>query len=132
MNKHGESGAMPCGIKVRCGATRLGITAAAAGVPADAEDEPGRMILRCSATPTQRKHVLYALTMAAYVRVEDKEMDVIEVVEPLRLISEEGKTEIVRGLVVWLDPRGGTKLAAHAGVDVRRLINAAYRYCTRW
>lgn len=101
-------------------------------VPEQALDEPGYITMLAGQGAAVDKHSLQALAQTACYQFQDEELEVAELAGPCRIAGPSGAQELVRGLVIFRDVSGAIGAAAHSGLNRRRLLEAAHRYCTRW
>lgn len=78
------------------------------------------------------KHEYHALAQMAYFQFQDDELAIIEVDSPLIITSGEEVIEMVGGMVLYRDMTGSFHVLVHALQNRKKLLEAAYRYCTRW
>ena len=123
----------PITIHVTHADSHLSAGGSAIGLPSGAEENTGKMILWTTDSAHQRKHTLFSLMQTVQIRYEDGDLD-IETFPggPFILSFGNESAEVERGLVVCTDEKGGIHLYAHEDVDIRSLIRAANKYCTRW
>ncbi len=123
----------PIKIHVTHAERRLSTGSSAIGLPSGAEENTGKMILWTTDSAHQRKHTLFSLMQTVQIRHEDKDLD-IETFSggPFILSFGEESTEVEHGVVVSTDESGAIHLYAHEDADIRSLIRAANKYCTRW
>jgi len=105
---------------------------AAIVVPEQALREPGYITMMTGQGTAVDKHTLQALAQTACYRFQDEEFDVVELAGPCRLAGPSGEEELVRGMVIYREASGAIGAAAHSGLNRRKLLEAAHRYCTRW
>ena len=101
-------------------------------VPENAIAEPGyirTMTVRASA---HAKHEFHTMTQMAYFQFQDGELEVTPLTGPLRISVRGEEEDLVAGLALYRDTEGRFHALMHDGVDGKRLIEAAYRFCTRW
>lgn len=78
------------------------------------------------------KHEFHALAQMAYFQFQDEELEIVEVDTPLFIDDGTEKTLLDGGLVICRDLEGGLRALVHVGQNRKKLLEAAYRYCTRW
>lgn len=101
-------------------------------VPAVAISEHGYIRTISANAGAHAKHEFHALAQMAYFQFQDGELELETLQGPL-LITLRGEAEaLVDGLALYRDLEGRFHVLMHAGQDARKLIEAAYRFCTRW
>ncbi|HSO09109.1 MAG TPA: hypothetical protein VLR45_03920 [Desulfoprunum sp.] len=101
-------------------------------VPEIAMTEPGyirTMTLRASA---HAKHEFHTMAQMAYYQFQDGELEITPLESSLRVSMRGDVEELVAGLALYRDTEGRFHALMHEGQDGKRLIEAAYRFCTRW
>ncbi|GAB6191854.1 hypothetical protein [Desulfocastanea catecholica] len=78
------------------------------------------------------KHEYHALAQMAYFQFQDDELEIMEIDSPLTIHSGEEVCEMAGGMVLYRDAAGSFHVLAHAFQKRKKLLEAAYRYCTRW
>jgi hypothetical protein len=78
------------------------------------------------------KHEYHALAQMAYFQFQDGELEIMEIDAPLAITSGADVTEITGGMVLYRDTAGSFHVLVHALQNRKKLLEAAYRYCTRW
>lgn len=101
-------------------------------VPAAAVSEHGYIRTLSANAGVHAKHEYHALAQMAYFQYQDGELE-IENLPGLLQVTLRGETEtFVQGLALYRDLEGRFHVLMHEGQDARKLIEAAYRFCTRW
>ncbi len=100
-------------------------------VPAQALDEPG-YIKGVSAAGSSSKHEFHALAQTAYYQFQDDELKVELTSRPLEIAGADLHEVLDRGMVIYRDRQGNIRAVAHQGLKLRKLLEAANRFCTRW
>ncbi len=78
------------------------------------------------------KHEYHAMAQMAYFQFQDDELDVVEVDSVVTVTSGEEIFELVDGLILCRVEDGSFPIVAHKMQNKKKLLEAAYRYCTRW
>ncbi len=78
------------------------------------------------------KHAFHALAQMVYFQFQDEELEIVEIDSPLTISDGRERTELDNGLVLCRDLAGKLHVLAHARQNRKKLLEAAYRYCTRW
>ena len=78
-------------------------------------------------------HVLSAPTsIFLSFQYQDDELEIIEAGGPLTIICGEEFSSIDDGMVLYRAENGSYHVLAHGAHNRKKLLEAAYRYCTRW
>jgi hypothetical protein len=101
-------------------------------VPAIAVTEPGYIKTYSNQASGNTKHDFHALAQMVYFQFQDGELAITEIHSPVTVSDGEEHTELGDGLLLCRDRVGGLHVLAHAGQNKKKLLEAAYRYCTRW
>ncbi|MBE0586391.1 MAG: hypothetical protein IH612_21830 [Desulfofustis sp.] len=113
------------GMTVECSAVIV--------IPEQAIQEAGYIKMMTGPGGTVDKHGLHALAQTACYRFQDEDLEVVELAGPCRIIGSNGETEeLVTGMVIYREDSGAIRAAAHRGLNRRKLLETAHRYCTRW
>ncbi len=78
------------------------------------------------------KHEYHTLAQMAYFQFQDNELEIIEVDSPLQITFGTEVNEMDRGMVLYRDTGGSFHVLAHTSQNKKKLLEAVYRYCTRW
>lgn len=78
------------------------------------------------------KHEFHALAQMAYFQYQDDELEIIEVDSPLLITFGPESVKIESGMVLYRDQQGGFHVLANGSLNRKKILEAAYRYCTRW
>ncbi len=102
-------------------------------VPTVAVREPGYIKALTVKGSAHAKHEFHAMAQMAYFQFQDEELEIIETDFPLTVTSDgDGDTEVVDGMVLYRNLEGEFFVIFHAGENRKKLLETAYRYCTRW
>lgn len=100
-------------------------------VPEKAIDEPGYIKgLHC--TGSTDKHEFHALAQTAYYQYQDDELEFVSVSQPIAINAYSGNEQLEAGLVLFRDQKGSIKAVVHESVSLKKLLESANRFCTRW
>lgn len=100
-------------------------------VPEKAIEEPG-YIKGMHSSGSTNKHELHALAQTAYYQYQDDELE-LEHAAGRVLVEHQAETQIVEaGMILFRDGGGAIKALVNGDVPVRKLLETAYRFCTRW
>lgn len=78
------------------------------------------------------KHEYHALAQMAYFQYQDDELAIVEADSPLIVISGSESGKIDSGMVLYRAMNGSFHVLSHGPHNKKKLLEAAYRYCTRW
>lgn len=78
------------------------------------------------------KHEFHALSQMAYFQFQDDELVIDEIDSPLTISSGAEYTHLLKGLVIYRDLAGQLHVLMHRLQNRKKLLETAYRYCTRW
>jgi len=102
-------------------------------VPENAVEEAGYIQAFTVKDSAHAKHEYHAMAQMAYFQYQDDELELIEVNDPLSIAPEEGEHVIVEaGLVLSRQQGGEFSVFIHSNQSKKKLLESAYRYCTRW
>lgn len=101
-------------------------------VPEKAMNEAGYIQMFSVKDSGHAKHDYHALAQMAYFQLQDDELDVRKVDSPLTVHAAGETIELCGGMVVCRDTSGAMYVLVQAGQNSKKLLEAAYRYCTRW
>jgi hypothetical protein len=100
-------------------------------IPEKAIDEPGYIKgLHCSGATN--KHELHALAQTAYFQYQDDELEFVSISQPIVISSPSENEQLEAGLVLLRDRDGTIKAVVHEFVSMKKLLESANRFCTRW
>jgi hypothetical protein len=101
-------------------------------VPERAIAEPGYIKAYAAMDGAGAKHEYHALAQMAYFQFQDDELDCTEVRSPLTVDDGIEVQRVEDGMVLCRDTLGAVSALVFAGQNRKKLLEAAYRYCTRW
>lgn len=101
-------------------------------VPGVAVSEHGYIRTLTASAGAHAKHEFHALAQMAYFQIQDDELEIEKLQGPLRVTLRGEMETFVEGLALYRDMEGQFHVLMHEGQDARKLIEAAYRFCTRW
>jgi hypothetical protein len=100
-------------------------------VPDKAIDEPG-YILGIHHSGSTNKHELQALAQTAYYQFQDDELELEQAAGPI-LVKHQGEDQVLdQGMVLLRDSGGTIKALVNSTAPLRKLLEIANRFCTRW
>lgn len=78
------------------------------------------------------KHEFHALSQMVFFQFQDDEIAICEIDGPVTISCGLENTVLSDGLVIYRDLAGELHVLAHRQQNWKKLLEAAYRYCTRW
>lgn len=78
------------------------------------------------------KHEYHALAQMAYFQFQDDELEMVEIDSPVTITCGKEVNVINDGMVLYRDNAGSFHVLVHVFQSSKKLLEAAYRYCTRW
>ncbi len=94
--------------------------------------EAGYIRLLTTNSTANSKHEFHAIAQIALSRFQDGELEVETVYGPLTIQWKNEIETITAGVVVLLDSQGKLHLIGNSGLNVKKLLQFAHRFCTRW
>ena len=101
-------------------------------VPERAVSEAGYIKTLTANANAHSKHEFQAMAQTAYYQYQDDELEVTSVTATLHIELREEVETLAAGVVIYRDTGGEFHILAHAGQNVKKLLEAANRFCTRW
>jgi hypothetical protein len=101
-------------------------------VPEKSIREAGYIQMFSAKDSSHAKHEYHALAQMAYFQLQDDELEVHEIDSQLTIRTAAEKVELSDGMVICRDKKGEMYVLVQAGQNRKKLLEAAYRYCTRW
>ena len=101
-------------------------------VPEIALKEAGYITTFTKKDSGHAKHEFHALSQMAYFQFQDDELEISEIDCPLTISCGTQHTELSGGLVISRDLAGKLHILVHPRQNRKKLLETAYRYCTRW
>lgn len=78
------------------------------------------------------KHEYHTLAQMAYFQFQDDELTIVEVDSPLTITCGTETIKLDNGMVLYRDVNGSFHVLIHGSKKRKKLLEATYRYCTRW
>ena len=78
------------------------------------------------------KHEYHALAQMAYFQYQDDELEIVEIDNPLTVTCGTESSQMDGGMILYRAINGTFHVLAHGSQNRKKLLEAAYRYCTRW
>ncbi|TKB25733.1 hypothetical protein FCL47_11530 [Desulfopila sp. IMCC35006] len=123
---------MNSSILIETAATKITDCESVILVPEMALQEAGFIKTFTAKDSASAKHEYHALAQMAYFQYQDDELEIIEAGSPLTITCGEESTSIDDGMVLYRTGDGSFHVLAHGSQNRKKLLEAAYRYCTRW
>ena len=101
-------------------------------VPGRAISEAGYIRAMTANAHAHSKHEFQAMAQTVYYRYQDEEVEIVNVCGPLEVESGEETETLIDGLVIYRDTGGEFHVLAHPGQNIKKLLEVAHRFCTRW
>ena len=101
-------------------------------VPEIAVEEPGYINSITIKNRAHAKHEFHAMAQMAYFQFQDDELSIEEIESSLNVILGDQNIELSGGMILCRNLSGKFRVLIHATQDRKKLLEAAYRYCTRW
>ncbi len=78
------------------------------------------------------KHEYHALSQMVFFQFQDDELEVCEIDSPVTVSCGTERIDVQGGLIIYRDLGGELHVLVHKLQNRKKLLEAAYRYCTRW
>lgn len=119
-------------ISIICSDSTIDDCGAVLLVPEIAAREPGYIKALSSSGAAASKHEFHALAQTAYYQYQDGEIGITMLEGMCRISAGDNDEAFESGLLIYRISSGTIHIAAHRGVNSKKLLEAANRYCTRW
>ena len=101
-------------------------------VPEIAITEPGYIQVFTIKDNAHAKHEYHAMAQMAYFQYQDDELDLKEVSGAITVATNDESVTVDGGMVLSREPDGNFLAFIHPAQNKKKLLEACYRYCTRW
>ncbi len=101
-------------------------------VPENALNEAGYIKMFTIKDAANAKHEYHAMAQMAYYQFQDEELEIQEVESTITITCGEEKIEPGVSMVICRDQEGEFHVLSHGVQNMKKILEAAYRYCTRW
>lgn len=101
-------------------------------VPEKAIQEAGYIKTLTANADAHSKHEFHAMAQTAYYQYQDEELTVNPVSGPVTFQWRGEVETLSTGMVIYRDRGGEFHILAHEGQRIKKLLEAANRFCTRW
>ena len=78
------------------------------------------------------KHEYHAMAQMAYFQFQDEELEIQEIQSTITIACGGENIDLNSGMVIYRDQAGEFHVLVHAVQNRKKILEAAYRYCTRW
>ncbi len=119
-------------MRIRFDATEVTDCTCALVIPERAVTEAGYIKTLTTKALAHSKHEFQAMSQTVYYRYQDGEVEITAVNGPLSVEWLQDVETLMAGIVVYRDGSGEFHILAHPGQNVKKLLEAAHRFCTRW
>ena len=117
---------------ITCSDSAMAECSSALLVPEIAAQEPGYIKALTSSSAAASKHEFHALAQMAYYQYQDGEIEINRLTGLCRICRGNDDEVLESGLIIYRSIDGSISIASHQGVNSKKLLEAANRYCTRW
>ncbi len=101
-------------------------------VPENVVKEPGYISTFTIKDSAHAKHEFHAMAQMAYFQYQDDELVFDEIDSSLAVIHGTQQVELDSGMVLCRKSNGEFRVLVHVMQNRKKLLEAVYRYCTRW
>ncbi len=101
-------------------------------VPEIAVSEPGYIKAITVEADAHAKHGFQAMAQMAYFQFQDGELEITPLQGALDIAFRGETAYLAAGMVLYRDQAGRFHALVHEGQNSKKLLEAAYRFCTRW
>ncbi|MCP3887901.1 MAG: hypothetical protein GY702_03370 [Desulfobulbaceae bacterium] len=101
-------------------------------IPEIAMEEPGYIQVFTVKDSANAKHEYHAMAQMAYYQYQDDELTLVETNGTIVVTAPQEKVELDAGVVLYRKENGDFNGIVHRLQNKKKLLEAGYRYCTRW
>ena len=101
-------------------------------VPGIAIKEAGYIKMLTVKDAAQAKHEYHTMAQMAYFQFQDEELEIQEIDSVITITCGEENMELSDGMIICRDQTGDFHVFIHVMQNRKKILEAAYRYCTRW
>ena len=101
-------------------------------VPEKAIEEPGYIQTFSENNDASVKHEFHAMAQMAYFQYQDGELEIIDIEGDVQVVTVDRNEIMKEGLLLYRDAQGGFHAFVHQGINKKKLLETAYRFCARW
>lgn len=81
---------------------------------------------------SQSKHQLHSISQMVLFQLQDNEITPLFIENDFTITGSEADCLVNKGLCIYKTQSGEIGIISHQGLMVKKLVEAAHRYCTRW
>lgn len=119
-------------IRVESDGELLSLCESVIVVPEIAIKESGYIQVFTTKDSAHAKHEYHAMAQMAYFQYQDDELDIKEVDSAVLIVTADENVVLDGGMVLSREPSGTFFVFIHRLQNKKKLLEAGYRYCTRW
>jgi hypothetical protein len=119
-------------ISVYIGDEKISVCESVILIPERAVEEQGYIKVHTVKDSANAKHEYHAMAQMAYFQYQDDELEIRESDLPFIVQTAHKKIELESGLVLFREESGKFYALIHTLLNKKKLLEAGYRYCTRW
>jgi hypothetical protein len=101
-------------------------------VPERAISEAGYIKTMTANANAHSKHEFHAMAQMAMYQFQDGELESTAVGGIVTVKGEGVVEKLSAGMVIYRDFKGSFHLLSHNGQNLKKLLEAVHRFCTRW
>jgi len=101
-------------------------------IPEIAITEPGYIKVFTTKDSGHAKHEYHAMAQMAYFQYQDDELEFTELKDPLHVTTMAEEFDLENGMALVRTSSGEFLVFVHGLPSGKKLLEAGYRYCTRW
>jgi hypothetical protein len=101
-------------------------------VPEQAIKEAGYIKMFSLKDSGHAKHEYHALAQMAYFQFQDDELEIEVCTTPMTITLDTETLTLENGLLLVRAKDGSIRVAIHGAINQKKILEAGYRYCTRW
>lgn len=119
-------------MEIRFGDTIINDCVSIIIVPEKAIEEPGYIQAHTANNDSSSKHEFHAMAQMAYFQYQDDELDINVLADEVTLEISDQNEIFSSCLVLYRDTKGSFHALMHNGINKKKILEVAYRFCTRW
>jgi len=101
-------------------------------VPEKSIEEAGYIKMFTVKDDAHAKHEYHAMAQMAYFQYQDDELEIQEIEDSVTVSCGEETVDLDSGMLLCRSRSGEFLVFMHAMLNRKKLLEAVYRYCTRW
>ena len=119
-------------ITIESAALRVGDCESLILVPLKALEEAGYIKTFTIKDSSHAKHEFHAMAQMAYFQYQDDELEIVEMGASVTIGCRGEEAVVDEGMILYRDAAGEFCAIVLGSPNRKKLLEAAYRYCTRW